>query len=179
MAILYNFGKGVPQNYELAFKYYNLAISQGYSGSNALNNLGVLYLDGKGTPQDLAKAEELFTQAIKQGNIQAQENLDTLRKTKAQAKTPQIVQAQPVTQSKSATIEVQDSNSQSKGLGIVIAALIVFVLLIIAISSGDDSGKRTCPWCNGTGYSGNGAQSAVEYVYKKTPCSHCNGTGSY
>lgn len=37
--------------------------------------------------------------------------------------------------------------------------------------------KDVCAWCNGTGYNGNGATDATEYVLKKTPCTHCNGSG--
>ena len=37
--------------------------------------------------------------------------------------------------------------------------------------------KDVCAWCNGTGYDGNGAEDTVEYVLKKTPCTHCNGSG--
>ena len=63
-------------------------------------------------------------------------------------------------------------------------SLILVVLLLITSAftltacDGDD-GDRTCPWCNGTGYSGNGAKNAQEYVFKKTPCKHCDGRGTY
>lgn len=60
----------------------------------------------------------------------------------------------------------------------------IVVLLIIGwflnmASCGGGSGDRTCAWCNGTGYNGNGAKNATEYVFKKTPCTHCDGTGTY
>lgn len=60
----------------------------------------------------------------------------------------------------------------------------IVVLLVIGwflnmASCGGGSGDRTCAWCNGTGYNGNGAKNATEYVFKKTPCTHCDGTGTY
>ncbi len=59
--------------------------------------------------------------------------------------------------------------------------LVIYILscstMLVACVDGDDD--RTCAWCNGTGYSGNGAQTAEEYVFKKTPCTHCGGDGKY
>lgn len=53
------------------------------------------------------------------------------------------------------------------------------MLCFAFVGCDDDSSDRTCPWCNGTGYNGNGAKNATEYVFKKTPCKHCDGTGHY
>ena len=59
--------------------------------------------------------------------------------------------------------------------------MITFTLAIVMslafVGCGGDDGDDTCAWCNGTGYSGNGATNATEYVLKKTPCKHCNGKG--
>lgn len=63
-----------------------------------------------------------------------------------------------------------------------LAAIIIFIFLWIVSLFGGDGGNerdRTCPWCNGTGYDGNGAKTAVEYVLRKTPCQHCKGKGTY
>lgn len=69
-----------------------------------------------------------------------------------------------------------------KGINFWVCAIVVVLILLLSIcisgcGSESSSGKRTCAWCNGTGYSGNGATNAVEYVMNKTPCKHCNGTG--
>ncbi len=65
----------------------------------------------------------------------------------------------------------------------IILTLLILMLVIGGIGScggSSSSGKsRTCAWCNGTGYSGNGATNVTEYVFKKTPCKHCDGTGRY
>ncbi len=79
LARLYHYGNGVPQNYELAVKYYNLAITQGSEDAVAFNNLAVLYMDGKGTEKDYIKAEQLLTVAIEKGNEKAKANLNILR----------------------------------------------------------------------------------------------------
>lgn len=45
------------------------------------------------------------------------------------------------------------------------------------ISNYEGKEEKTCAWCNGTGYNGNGATNPTEYVLKKTPCEHCDGKG--
>lgn len=69
-----------------------------------------------------------------------------------------------------------------KGNGIVYFFLVVILIGILSMcgtSGSDSSNDRKCAWCNGTGYSGNGATNATEYVFKKTPCKHCGGDGRY
>ena len=59
---------------------------------------------------------------------------------------------------------------------------IIVILILFAMIGGcsnSDDGDRTCAWCGGTGYVGNGAKTAVEYVFMKTPCKHCKGTGHF
>ena len=46
------------------------------------------------------------------------------------------------------------------------------------LSNYDRTKDKKCAWCNGTGYTGNGATNATEYVLMKTPCKHCNGKGT-
>ena len=78
-------------------------------------------------------------------------------------------------------VETQQK-SPSKGLSegtiiaIVAIALVIFFLWIFPAMN-TTSGGRKCAWCGGTGYSGNGAKNAAEYVLRKTTCSHCHGTG--
>ena len=59
----------------------------------------------------------------------------------------------------------------------VIAIVVIAILALIGSCSGGDSDDRTCAWCNGTGYNGNGAKNVEEYVFRKTPCKHCGGDG--
>lgn len=71
-----------------------------------------------------------------------------------------------------------NNQPKNKGNALSIAVtVIVLIYLLSMCSSGGGGGRKTCAWCNGTGYSGNGAKNAVEYVMNKTPCKHCNGTG--
>ena len=82
------------------------------------------------------------------------------------------------------TSQVNNSNNSSSGKGgclitIVVVLLIGMLLSMCSSGSGSNSGDRTCAWCNGTGYSGNGATNVTEYVFMKTPCKHCGGDGHY
>ena len=62
----------------------------------------------------------------------------------------------------------------------LLALVMAMVMLFSFAGCGDNDDKnRTCAWCNGTGYSGNGATTVEEYVFMKTPCKHCNGKGTY
>ena len=67
---------------------------------------------------------------------------------------------------------------ENKKNGWVIAIVVIAMLVLIgSCSGGGSSNDRTCAWCNGTGYNGNGAQTVEEYVFRKTPCKHCGGDG--
>ena len=72
---------------------------------------------------------------------------------------------------------------QKKGNGcliyVIIVALLLGMLSMCSTGGSSSSGDRTCAWCNGTGYNGNGATNATEYVFMKTPCKHCGGDGHY
>ena len=120
-------------------------------------------MDGKGTLQNYSVAEELLKKAISLGSKSAKDNLAILH-----THTTQSTQAESITQKKSTSANVQNINTKNSGCGILIVILIVIGLLLIGIMSGDDDrGERTCPWCNGTGYNGNGATTVEEYVFKK------------
>jgi DnaJ-like protein/Sel1 repeat-containing protein len=74
---LYESGRrGVPQDYEKARKYYEVAAAQGHAW--AQTQLGQLYVDGRGVPQDFKKARQWWEQAATQGVSQAQYNLGQL-----------------------------------------------------------------------------------------------------
>ncbi|MEH6478397.1 MAG: tetratricopeptide repeat protein, partial [Sneathiella sp.] len=54
LGVLYENGKGVPQDDAEAVKWYRLAAEQGNAYSQ--HDLGVMYRDGDGVPQDGAEA---------------------------------------------------------------------------------------------------------------------------
>lgn len=174
LGVAYTDGKGVAKDYEKAEAYYLKAIQYGNQQAKKnyaiiANNLGVAYADGKGVTKDYAKAEEYYLKAIKYGNEQAHRNYDALKKLKAQ----------PIMETPS--YSSQNTKAGRGSVGLLIAICAILFLLFIGIVGGDDDdrGTRTCAWCNGTGYSANGAQSVEEYVFKKKPCKHCGGDGEY
>lgn len=175
IATLYYFGNDVNADYKLAVHYYTLALNQGSQEYGVMNNLGVCYMEGKGTTQNLAKAEELLKKAIKLGSKMAKDNLAILHSYNAQK-----AQIHSAAQNRTSPVNTQTNGNKRRDPVSIIGLLIILVILIIAaVCSGDDRGDRTCAWCNGTGYSANGAKTAEEYVFKKTPCTHCDGKGTY
>ena len=72
----YCFGKGVPQNYEEATKWFRLAADQGLD--RAQFELGTAYEDGRGVPQSYADAEQWFRLAAGQGLDLAQVALGSI-----------------------------------------------------------------------------------------------------
>jgi TPR repeat protein len=76
LADKYHFGKGVPQSYEEAIEYLNMAIKQG--DPNAMFQLAAMYENGHGVAQSLKKAAELYALAANQGHATAQSNLGFL-----------------------------------------------------------------------------------------------------
>jgi TPR repeat protein len=72
-------GKGVPQDYVQAVKWFRKAAEQG--NADAHNALGDAYRKGEGVPQDYAQAVTWFRKAAEQGNADAQNALsDAYRK---------------------------------------------------------------------------------------------------
>ena len=76
LGFLYEIGRGVPQDYAQAVKWYRLAADQGYA--KAQFNLGVMYESGEGVPQDYAQAAKWFRLAADQGLAEAQYNLGVM-----------------------------------------------------------------------------------------------------
>ena len=54
LGVMYENGRGVPQNDAEAVKWYRKAAEQGLA--SAQNNLGVMYANGEGVPQNDAEA---------------------------------------------------------------------------------------------------------------------------
>ena len=50
LGFMYEYGKGVPQDYQQAAKWYKLAANQGHAYGQY--NLGLMYVQGDGVPQD-------------------------------------------------------------------------------------------------------------------------------
>ena len=76
---LYANGRGAPQDYPTARKWYTKAAAQGHGW--AQNQLGQLSADGLGVPQDYKQAHHWWEQAATQGVAQAQYNLGQLYAT--------------------------------------------------------------------------------------------------
>ncbi|MFT5796423.1 MAG: TPR repeat protein [Candidatus Azotimanducaceae bacterium] len=76
LALLYQEGQGVPQDYVKARSLYEPAAKAG--NGNALNNLGLLYVRGHGVGQDYTFASTLFAAASEMGIQSAMANLGVL-----------------------------------------------------------------------------------------------------
>jgi len=70
---LFEQGRGIPQDYSAAARYYEAASLQGYAP--AQNNLGSLYQHGLGVQKDSSKAFELYLLSARQADPAAQCNL--------------------------------------------------------------------------------------------------------
>lgn len=76
LGYLYLKGYGVPQNYQIAFSYFQSAVDGG--NVEAIDLLGVCYQFGYGTEPDCEKAIELYQQAIDLGSCLAMNNLASM-----------------------------------------------------------------------------------------------------
>ncbi|OSM01620.1 tetratricopeptide repeat protein [Magnetofaba australis] len=74
--VMFDTGKGRPQDYAQAFKWYRRAALQGHA--RAQTNLGTLYDSGAGTHQDYIKAAKWYRLAAEQGLAVAQYNLGAM-----------------------------------------------------------------------------------------------------
>ena len=70
LGFMYDTGKGVPQDYAEAVKWYRKAAHQGFA--EAQYNLGLMYYLGHGVPQDYKMAVKWYTKAAEQGDAIAQ-----------------------------------------------------------------------------------------------------------
>src|SRR5262245_60425388 len=76
LAHLHEHGRGVPQNYTEAAKWYRRAAEQGVA--RAQSSLGRLYEGGQGVPQDYAEAAKWYGKAADQHDVFAQVSLGRL-----------------------------------------------------------------------------------------------------
>jgi len=77
LGLMAHLGRGIPQNFLEAQKWYERAAKAGEVQSQ--NNLGVIYRDGLGIPVDAVVAYKWFSLAASQRNVQAIANLRVLR----------------------------------------------------------------------------------------------------
>ena len=73
LALKYDTGDGVVQDYQEALSWYRKSAEQGMPA--ARNNLGVLYQLGQGAPQDFKEARSWYELAAEQGFAPAEYNL--------------------------------------------------------------------------------------------------------
>ena len=64
--VMYENGKGVPEDDKQAVKWFRLAAEQGLA--DAQSNLGVMYANGQGIPEDDKQAVKWYRLAAEQGN---------------------------------------------------------------------------------------------------------------
>ena len=72
----YDLGRGVPQDYAEALKWYRLSADQGNGEAQA--NLGFMYHNGEGVAQDYLEALKWYRLSADQGNGEAQANLGSM-----------------------------------------------------------------------------------------------------
>lgn len=70
---MYLEGRGVPQDYSEAVKWFRKAVEQG--SASAQSHLGLMYAKGQGVAQDYSKARTWWCKAAEQGHPIAQSNL--------------------------------------------------------------------------------------------------------
>lgn len=73
LGVMYDTGRGVPQDYTEAARWFRLAAEQGHA--SAQFNFGLMYRNGDGVPQDDAEAVRWYRLAAEQGDASAQFNL--------------------------------------------------------------------------------------------------------
>jgi len=73
LGVMYERGKGVPQDYKEAMKWYRKAADQGYASAQYI--VGDMYDNGWGVTQDYAEAVRWHRKAANQGYAPAQTNL--------------------------------------------------------------------------------------------------------
>ena len=76
VGIMYQDGRGVPQDETEAVRWFRLAANQGFAVARV--NLGFMYQDGRGVPQDETEAVRWYRLAANQGFAVAQSNLGVM-----------------------------------------------------------------------------------------------------
>jgi len=77
LGLVYDLGRGVPQDYEEAARWYRKAADQGVA--TAQKHLGLAYYKGQGVPQDKAKAYFWATLAVALNKDEKEESFAKVR----------------------------------------------------------------------------------------------------
>ena len=78
LGTMYEFGEGIPRDYEEAAKWYRISADQGQV--KAQYNVGFMYENGRGVPQDHKEAVKWYRMSADQGDAMAKHKLDILTK---------------------------------------------------------------------------------------------------
>jgi TPR repeat protein len=78
LALLFYDGRGVPQDFERAAKWFEKAADQGFT--NAQRNLAELYFNGKGVKRDPVQSYKWFSLCAAAGNDTCAEHRDIVAK---------------------------------------------------------------------------------------------------
>ncbi len=89
LGLMYAEGKGVPQDYQEAVRWYRLSAEQGEAGAQF--NLGVMYAKGQGLPKDDVLAHMWMNLAAAKGVKEAVKLRDLVEKAMTPA---QLAEAQ-------------------------------------------------------------------------------------
>lgn len=73
LGVMYDYGRGRPQDSTNALKWYRSAAEHGFPESQ--HNLGHMYYQGQGVPQNYAEAAKWYRRAADQGMADSQVNL--------------------------------------------------------------------------------------------------------
>jgi TPR repeat protein len=73
LGVMYDRGRGIPQDHTKAWKWYRRAAEQGFP--EAQHNLGFMYYQGQGVPQNYTEAAKWYRRAAEQGMKDSQVNL--------------------------------------------------------------------------------------------------------
>ena len=76
LGVMYDYGRGVPQNFTEAAKWYRRAAEQGLPESQV--NLGMLYYNGQGVPQDYVLAHMWLSLASSQYPASVRKNVNDI-----------------------------------------------------------------------------------------------------
>jgi TPR repeat protein len=69
LGVLYQFGRGVSQDFDEAIKWYRLAADKGFG--RAQNNLGIMYQNGSGVAQNYPEAVKWYRRAADLDYVEA------------------------------------------------------------------------------------------------------------
>ena len=77
LGLMYEYGRGVIQNFNLAHEYYKRGIEQGYIES--MYNVGLMCMEGRGVEKDVQKALAMFEAAAREDHAPATYMMGVMR----------------------------------------------------------------------------------------------------